>query len=265
MEDCRGRLLLYIFCGLFFAYILLPIFIVIPISFSSSSYLKFPPETFSLRWYKNYVQKEAWTSATWRSFIVAIFTSVFATLLGVPTSFALVRYKFPGRSILFGFIVSPLVIPTIIIAIGIYFLYASLKIIGSIHGLIIAHTLVALPVVVVVLTASLKGVDVNLEHAAMNLGASPYRTFKEVTLPLIRPSLISGALFAFIMSFDELIITMFICGHNITLPKRMWDSVREEIDPTIASISTMLIILSLILLLTIEFLRKRFTTRGQKG
>lgn len=265
MEDRRGRLILYILCGLFFAYIVLPIFIVIPISFSSSSYLKFPPESFSLRWYKSYIHKEAWTSATWLSFKVAILTSVLATLLGLPTSFALVRYRFPGRDILFGFIISPLVIPTIIIAIGIYFLYAALKIIGSIPGLVIAHSLVALPVVVVVLTASLKGVDVNLEHAAMNLGANPFRTFKEVTLPLVRPAVMSGALFAFIMSFDELIITMFICGHAVTLPKRMWDSVREEIDPTIASISTMLIILSLILLLTIEFLRKRFAAKGQKG
>jgi putative spermidine/putrescine transport system permease protein len=188
---------------------------------------------------------------------VAVLTSLFSTLLAIPTSIGLVRYKFPGKKILMGLIVSPLVVPTIIVAIGLYFFYADLKMIGSIPGLVLAHSLVAFPVVVVVLTASLKGLDVNLEYAAMNLGANPVRTFKEITLPLIRPAILSGSLFAFIMSFDELIITMFICGRMITLPKRMWDSVREEIDPTIAAVSTMLIFLSLILLLIIELYRKR--------
>ncbi|MCX5839606.1 MAG: ABC transporter permease [Deltaproteobacteria bacterium] len=257
LESRKSNTVLYLIGALIFAYIIIPIFIIIPISFSSSSYLQFPPDSFSLRWYKNYFTKEVWMAATWASLRVAALTSLFSTLLAIPTSIGLVRYKFPGKKILMGLIVSPLVVPTIIVAIGLYFFYADLKMIGSIPGLVLAHSLVAFPVVVVVLTASLKGLDVNLEYAAMNLGANPVRTFKEVTLPLIRPAILSGSLFAFIMSFDELIITMFICGRMITLPKRMWDSVREEIDPTIAAVSTMLIFLSLILLLIIELYRKR--------
>jgi ABC-type spermidine/putrescine transport system permease subunit II len=247
--------------GLIFTYLLLPLFIVIPISFSSSSYLKFPPDGLSLRWYMNYITSETWVTATWTSLRVAIFTSVLATLLGIPTSFALVRYRFPGKTLLYGLIVSPLVIPIIITAISIYFWYAKLKLIGSLTGLVMSHTLVALPVVVIVVTASLKGFDINLENAALNLGANPLRTFIEITVPIISPAIISGALFAFIISFDELILTMFICGNTVTLPKKMWDSVRYEIDPTLASVSTILILVSVCLLFAIEFFRKRFTNK----
>lgn len=257
MNNGKTNVVIYLICGLILMYLVLPIFVVIPISFSSSSYLKFPPVGFSFRWYENYVESSAWVSSTWLSLKVAALTTIFATLLGLPTSFGLVRHRFPGKTLLFGLIMSPLVVPIIISAIAVYFLYADLRLIGSVTGLVLAHSLLAFPKVVVVITASLKGFDLNLEHAAMNLGANRLKTFRHVTLPLIRPAALSGAFFAFITSFDELIITMFICGTSVTLPKRMWDSLRFEIDPTIAAVSTILIVISASLLLGVEILRRR--------
>jgi len=257
MKDPAGNIVFYLICGLILTYLILPIFIVVPISFSSSSYLKFPPDGFSLRWYSNYMNSRLWVSSTILSLKVAFLTTLFSTLIGVPASIALVRHRFKGRTVLFGLIMSPLVVPIIISAIAIYFLFSDLRLIGSVAGLVLGHSLLAFPKVVVVVTATLKGFDVNLEHAAMNLGANPLRTFKEITFPIIRPGVISGALFAFITSFDELIITMFICGTSLTLPKRMWDGLRLEIDPTIASVSTILIVISILLLLGIEMMRRR--------
>ena len=257
MDNEKTKLIYYMLCGMIFAYLILPVFIVVPISFSSASYLKFPPEAFSLRWYRNFFGSDLWVSSTLLSFKVAVLTTLFATALGIPTSIALVRYNFRGKNTLFGVIMANLVVPIIISGVAVYFLYADLRLIGSLHGLIFAHGLHSFPKVVVVITASLKGFDLSLEHAAMNLGASPLRTFWEITFPLIRPAVFSGALFAFITSFDELIITMFICGSSVTLPKRMWDSLRLEIDPTIASVATMLITFSIILLVGAEILRRR--------
>ena len=257
MKDRTGNIVFYLICGLILTYLILPIFIVIPISFSSSSYLKFPPEGFSFRWYSNYINSRLWVSSTILSLKVAFLTTLFSTLIGVPASIALVRHRFAGRTVLFGLILSPLVVPIIISAIAIYFLFSDLRLIGSVWGLVLAHSLLAFPKVVVVVTATLKGFDVNLEQAAMNLGATPFRAFREITFPIIRPGIISGALFAFITSFDELIITMFICGTSLTLPKRMWDSLRLEIDPTIASVSTILIVVSIFLLVGIEMMRRR--------
>jgi putative spermidine/putrescine transport system permease protein len=257
MGSERTDVILYLVCGLILIYLIVPIFIVIPISFSDASYLKFPPEAFSLRWFNNFFQSSSWVSSTWLSLKVAFATTILSTLIAIPTCFGLVRHNFHGRSILFGLILSPLVVPIIISAIAVYFLFAELKLIGSITGLVLAHTLLAFPKVVVVVTASLKGFDINLEHAASNLGAGRLQTFWLVTLPLIRPAVLSGAFFAFITSFDELIITMFICGTSLTLPKRMWDSLRFEIDPTIAAVSTILIFISVTLLVGVEILRRR--------
>lgn len=257
MNDNKINVIIYMICGLILAYLVIPIFIVIPISFSDASFLKFPPEKFSFRWFSNFFNSSSWVSSTWLSLKVAFITTIFSTLIAIPTSFGLVRHNFTGKSLLFGLIMSPLVVPIIISAIAIYFLYAELKIIGSITGLVLAHSLLAFPKVVVVVTASLKGFDLNLEHAAMNLGANRLQTFRLVTLPLVRSAVFSGAFFAFITSFDELIITMFICGTSLTLPKRMWDGLRFEIDPTIAAVSTILILISGGLLLGFELFRRR--------
>jgi putative spermidine/putrescine transport system permease protein len=181
-----------------------------------------------------------------------------ATALGAPASLALVRSDFRGKSFLTGFIISPLIAPVIIVAIGIYFFYARLGLVGNPFALVIAHTALAVPFVVINVSATLQGFDERLEQAAMNLGATPWHTFWQVTFPIIRPGVLAGALFAFISSFDELVVALFVSGTSaVTLPRKMWESIRFEIDPTIAAVSTMLVVLTGVLFLSAELLRRR--------
>jgi putative spermidine/putrescine transport system permease protein len=249
---------LHTYCGLVFFLLIAPLLIVIPISFSSDQYLRFPPSGFSFQWYEKYFGSRQWMEATWISFEVAVATAILATILGTMLALALVRGKFPGKSILYALSVSPMIVPLIITAIGIYFFYAKLKLVGSIPGVVAAHTVLAIPLVLILVMATLKGFDETLEKASLSLGANPFQTFLYVTLPVIRPGVISGGLFAFISSFDELIVVIFVAGtHAVTLPKKMWESIREEIEPTIAAVATLLIVLSVILMVSIELLRKR--------
>ncbi|MBA3450509.1 MAG: ABC transporter permease [Chloroflexia bacterium] len=253
-----ARVMLWIVVTIVLAYLVFPVFIVAPVSFSSAKYLQFPPPGWSLQWYENYLNRPGWVPATFVSIRVAVITTVLATTLGTAASLALVRGRFPGRNAINSFMVSPLVVPGIIVAIGIYFFYAQAKLVGNPLGLAFAHTALALPFVVTNVSATLHGFDERLEYAAMNLGANRWQTFRRVTLPIIRPGVFAGALFAFITSFDELIVALFVSGSGaVTLPRKMWDSLRQEIDPTIAAVSTILITLSVAILLTAELLRQR--------
>ena len=256
-----GRFIFYPICTLIFLFLVLPIFIIIPISFSSSRFLEFPPKGFSLQWYVKYFGSRNWTSATLRSFQVGILTTLFATILGTLASFALVRGNFGCKKLIYGIILSPLVIPVIITAIAVYYLFAKLRLIGSLWGLVLAHTVLALPFVVVNVTATIQGFDITIERAALSLGANRLITFFKVTLPIIWPGIMSGALFAFITSFDEVVIAIFLCGSKPTLPKQMWDGIRIAINPTISAVSSLLIVLSIILLLTLTLVRNK--TREQ--
>ncbi|MDP9354213.1 MAG: ABC transporter permease, partial [Chloroflexota bacterium] len=218
-----GQGLLYAVTGLILFYLVFPIFVVIPVSFSSAKYLQFPPPGFSLQWYEKYLTRSDWTGATWLSVQVAAGTALLATLLGTLAALALVRGRFWGRDLINAFVVSPMIIPSIIVAIGIYFFYARIQLIGSPFALVLAHTALAVPFVVVNVSATLVGFDERLEYAAMNLGANRRQTFLKVTLPLIRPGVLTGALFAFVTSFDELIVALFISGTGaVTLPRKMW-------------------------------------------
>ena len=253
-----GRVLLWVLVAIVLAYLVFPVFIVAPVSFSSAKYLQFPPPGWSLQWYENYFARPGWVPATLLSIRVALITAVLATILGTAASLALVRGRFPGRNAINSFMVSPLVVPGIIVAIGVYFFYAQARLVGNPLGLAFAHTALALPFVVTNVSATLHGFDERLEYAAMNLGANRWQTFRRVTLPIIRPGVFAGALFAFIVSFDELIVALFVSGSGaVTLPRKMWDSLRQEIDPTIAAVSTILITLSILILLVAELLRQR--------
>jgi putative spermidine/putrescine transport system permease protein len=253
-----GRIVLWLFVGLVLAYLVFPVFVVAPVSFSSAKYLQFPPPGWSLQWYENYFTRPGWVPATFVSIRVALITTVLATVLGTAASLALVRGRFPGRNAVNSFLVSPLVVPGIIVAIGVYFFFAQARLVGNPIGLALAHTALALPFVVTNVSATLHGFDERLEYAAMNLGANRWQTFRRVTLPIIRPGVFAGALFAFITSFDELIVALFVSGTGaVTLPRKMWDSLRQEIDPTIAAVSTVLIAFSVVILLTAELLRQR--------
>ncbi len=253
-----ATIVMWVLVAIILIYLVFPVFIVVPVSFSSAKYLQFPPPGWSLQWYQNYLERPGWVPATFVSIRVAVITTILATVLGTAASLALVRGRFPGKSAVNSFIVSPLVVPGIIVAIGIYFFYAQVKLVGNPLGLALAHTALALPFVVTNVTATLHGFDERLEYAAMNLGANRWQTFWRVTLPIIRPGVLAGALFAFITSFDELIVALFVSGTGaVTLPRKMWDSLRQEIDPTIAAVSSVLIAISVILLFTVEMLRQR--------
>lgn len=240
------RLLLWLVAGLVLLYLIFPIFVIVPVSFSSAPFLQFPPPGLSLRWYERYFGREQWIDATILSFYVGAVTMVLSTLLGTAAAFALVRGRLRAKRWITAFILSPLIVPGIVVAIAIYFFYAQLRLVGTPFGMILAHTALAVPYVVVNVTATLYGFDRRLEQAAMNLGANRWRTFYYVTLPVIRPGVFAGALFAFIASFDELIVAIFIAGTGaVTLPARMWENVRMEIDPTIAAVATIAIAVSI--------------------
>jgi putative spermidine/putrescine transport system permease protein len=260
-----GKWLLYILCTIIFLFLILPIFVIIPISFSSARFLQFPPQGFSLQWYADYFGSRTWISATLLSFKVGIITMLCATFFGTLASLALVRGNFKGKKLIYGILLSPLIIPFIIVGVALYYFFSKLHLIGSMWGLVIAHTCLALPFVVVNVTATLQGFDITLERAALSLGASRLMTFIKVTFPLIRPGVITGALFAFITSFDEVVIAIFISGsRTVTLPKQMWDGIRVSINPTISAVASLLIIFSVLLLFSTEMLR-RYSERKLKG
>jgi putative spermidine/putrescine transport system permease protein len=253
-----AQLVLYVIVGLVILYLVFPILLVIPLSFSSAQYLTFPPPGFSLQWYDKFFSRSDWRSAAWLSIWIGFSVMVLATVLGTAASLGLVRGRFRGRQTINTFLVSPMVVPSIIVAIGIYFFYARIGLIGHPIALIIAHTALAVPFVVVNVSATLYGFDERLEFAAMNLGANRWQTFRQVTLPIIRPGVFAGALFAYITSFDELIVALFVSGTGaVTLPRKMWDSIRFEIDPTIAAVSTLLIAFTATLFVSAELLRRR--------
>jgi putative spermidine/putrescine transport system permease protein len=246
------------FAGFVFLYLVFPILVVIPLSFSSGTYLSFPPPGFGIRWYQNFFTRSDWLDAAFLSIWIGGAVMALATALGTPAAIALVRSRIPGKNVIVGFIISPLIAPVIIVAIGIYFFYARLGLVGNPFALVIAHTCLAVPFVVINVSAALQGFDERLEHAAMNLGATPWRTFWQVTFPIIRPGVLAGALFAFISSFDELVVALFVSGSTaVTLPRKMWESIRFEIDPTIAAVSTILVVLTGMVFLSAELLRRR--------
>lgn len=268
LSSTASRVVLGTFSIFVCLFLLLPILIIVPVSFSSDSFLSFPPPGFSLQWYERLFTRSDWINSAWLSIWIALVVTVIATVLGTAGAYGLVRGTFVGKRILVGFILSPLIIPGIIVAIGVYFFYARMQFVGSAWAIAMAHTALAVPFVVVNVSASLYGFDRRLEHAAQNLGASDFTTFRLVTLPLIRPGILAGALFAFITSFDELIVSLFIAGPTqVTLPLRMWESMRSSIDPTIAAVSVIAIVVSVLLFASAALLqaRVRRLTTNQTG
>lgn len=257
-----GQFVLTTTSYLILLFLILPVFIIIPLSFSSQRYLEFPPKGFSFQWYISFFSDYNWTMATWTSFKIAFSVAILSTILGTLSSYFFVRAKCKGKNLIYTFMLSPMIIPAIVFAIAVYFFFAKLKLIGSVVGMILAHTVLAVPYVIVIVTATLQGFDMNLERAAMSLGANRLKTFRKVIFPLVRTGVLSGALFAFLTSFDEVIIAIFISGTTAhTLPKRMWETITMETDPTITAIATMLIFLTVGLLLVIEIFRRRASTR----
>ena len=246
------HVLLYVWCGLVFFFLMAPLIVVFPISFSSSAYLQFPPPGWSMRWYETYVSDATWMGATIRSLKIAGCTTLLSVILGTLLSFSLVRGRYPGKSIINQTSILPLIIPTIIYSIAVYGLFSQWRLIGHWQAIVLAHTVHAIPFVVIIVSAALRTYDVNYEHAAMSLGASRAMAIWRITLPQIRPSLVSAAFLAFISSFDELVIAMFLGGSNMTLPKKIFDNIMNEIDPTIAAVSVIQIILVTVILIVVS-------------
>ena len=252
-----ARLLPAMVVGLILLFLVLPIVVVMVVSFSSATYLTFPPPAFGLKWYEAYFSSADWLRPTWLSIWVAAVVVVLSTVLGTLAALGISRLPNTLRVVVAGLVLSPLIVPGIVVAIGIYYAFSRYGLVGSPAGLILAHTCLSVPFVVTSVSASLAGIDPRLGHAALSLGATPRATFFQVTLPLIRPGVLVGALFAFIHSFDELIVALFISGSGaITLPRRMWDDLRFQIDPTIAAVSTLTIVLTVALMWGAHLLRK---------
>ncbi|MEM1384538.1 MAG: ABC transporter permease [Pseudomonadota bacterium] len=243
------RLWLYIAAGLVMVFLVAPTVIVIPMSFSDSQYLEFPPRVWSTRWYDHYFASDEWMSATYTSLKVAVLTMLLATPLGVMAAYGLFSSSFRFAQLLFITLITPMMVPVVLIGIGVFYVYVKFGLVNTIPGIVMAHTILAIPLVLIVVSAGLKSYDMNQERVARSLGASRFYAFMAITLPQIRFSVITAALLAFITSFDEVIIAMFVSGgDNATLTRSMFNALRDQIDPTIASISTIMILISTSLL-----------------
>lgn len=244
------------------AFLLVPVLTIIPMSFSESRYLEFPPTQFSMQWYEEFFTSSAWMESAVVSLQIAVLTSILALLLGVPAAFAIARGKLPFETFLLSFFALPIVFPIVVSAVGIYYIFVPLKLTNTPLGLAIAHTMLALPVVIFPTLAALKRFDPLVEWQALNLGASRLQVFFSITLPILRPTFITAILFSFITSFDEIVFAIFIAGGSaVTLPRRIWETLRFEIEPTVTVIATLLIVISIgimfVTLLTQKNLRKK--------
>jgi putative spermidine/putrescine transport system permease protein len=254
-----------VLCGMIFFFLIAPIVIIIPLSFNSvpfftftSEMLSLDPAGYSLEWYKDFFTDLNWQGAVKNSFIIAIFSTLISTTLGTIAALGLSRSEMPAKTVVMGILISPMIVPLIISAAGMFFFYTNIGLASTHLGVILAHAALATPFVVIVVTATLVGFDQSLIRAAATLGASPVVTFFKVIVPLILPGVISGALFAFVTSFDEVVVVKFVGSYEQrTIPWAMFSGIREQISPTILAVATMLIILSASLLATLELLRRR--------
>lgn len=238
-------------------FLLFPLIVVIPMAFTSSSFLEFPPPGYSTRWFEAYLSSPVWIGATIRSFGVAFATAALATLIGAAAAFGLARSRSRLRGLVFAALLAPTIIPRIVIAVGLYYLFAQIGLVASNLGLVIGHTLLAIPFAVIAVAAVLKTYDWRLDQVAATLGASRLQVVRLVTAPLIRGGLVAGFLFAFITSFDELTVALFVSGGlKTTLPKQMWDDMIMQLNPTLAAVSVVIFVVITVPLLLAERLRR---------
>ncbi len=245
----RQRLWLYGVAALVMAFLVVPTLIVIPMSFSDSQYLEFPPREWSLRWYRNYLGSPSWMQATATSFAAGALTTLVATPVGTLAAYGLFVSQMRVARLIHTLMLTPIIVPVILIGIGVFYVYVQIKLVNSLLGIVLAHSMLAIPLVILVVTSALKSYDMNQEMVARSLGASRARAFIGVTLPQIRFSLVTAALLSFLTSFDEVIMALFIAGgSNSTLTRSMFNALRDQIDPTIAAISTLMIVVTTVLL-----------------
>ncbi|WP_172292887.1 ABC transporter permease [Pseudoruegeria sp. HB172150] len=243
------RLWLYVLSVIIMVLLVTPTLIVIPMSFSDSQYLEFPPEVWSTRWYSNYFGSDEWMLATRTSIKTAFLTMLVATPVGVLAAYGLHASNVRFVRATFVLMITPMMVPLVLVAVGAFYAYARLNLLYTIPGLVMAHTVLALPLVVIVIGAALKSYDMSQEEAARSLGAPRWKAFLTVTLPQIRFAVVTAALLSFLTSFDEVVVAMFVSGgDNPTLTRNMFNALRDQIDPTIASISTMMILVTTLMM-----------------
>jgi putative spermidine/putrescine transport system permease protein len=243
-------------------YLLAPTLVIVPMSFTEARILSFPPEGFTFQWYERMLTDRQWSTGIVNSAQVAVLTALFATILGTLAALGLTRGRFPGRSLVNALALSPLIVPVVVIAIGMFSLFVQWRLSGSLLGLVVAHTALALPFVVVSVGTSLRTMDRNLELAAANLGADPRRSFAHITFPIILPGVLTGAIFAFITSWDEVVVAIFMTSARFrTLPVEMWEQVRQAVDPTVAAVSTTLLVVTTASLLILFVVRRQAPTQ----
>jgi putative spermidine/putrescine transport system permease protein len=274
-----------VICGLIFFFLIAPIIIIMPLSFNAEPYFTFTtkmltlnPEGFSMRWYDNLLTfgmvapdalrdgswwSDVWANAKWvqaakNSIIIGFFSTIVATVLGTIAAMGLSRPEMPYRKVIMALLISPMIVPIIITATGLFFFYSDIGLSGTYFGVIMAHATLGIPFVIITVTATMMSFDKSLIRAAQNMGAGPVTTFFKVQLPLITPGVVSGGLFAFVTSFDEVVVVLFIGSHEQqTIPRQMWNGIREQISPSILAVATILVIFSICLLTVVELLRRR--------
>ena len=254
-----------IFCACVFLFLIAPILVIIPLSFNAEPYFTFTEgmmsldkEAYSVRWYKDIATNPQWIFSAKNSIFVATFSTLIATVLGTLAALGLSQSHMPYRPLVMGVLISPMIVPLIISAAGMFFFYSKIGLSQTMPGLILAHAVLGTPFVVITVTATLAGFDHSLTKAAQSLGSGTSRTFFKIQMPLILPGVVSGALFAFITSFDEVVVVFFLAGfEQRTIPRQMWAGIREQISPTILAVATILVCVSILLLTTVELLRRR--------
>jgi putative spermidine/putrescine transport system permease protein len=254
-----------VICGLIFFFLIFPILVIIPLSFNAENYFTFTPEMLSLdpagysfKHYEDFFTNSDWQLAMWNSLKIAPLATILATGFGTVAAIGLSQSHMPYRSVIMAMLISPMIVPLIISAAGMYFFYSRIGLQGTLAGVVLAHAALGTPFVIITVTATLVGFDQSLTRAAANLGANPVTTFFRVQMPLILPGVISGALFAFITSFDEVVVVLFLgSAGQKTLPWQMFTGLREQISPTILAVATLLVTISIILLTVLELLRRR--------
>lgn len=268
-----GHYALRVFAFLVLFFLMMPILVMMPLSFNAEPFFTFTegmlsldPDAYSMRWYQEIVDDQKWRLAIWNSFVVGIAAAFIATTLGTLAAVGLASPWMPYKRIITALLLSPMIVPLIIIAAGMFFFYTQFNLVGTYTGLIIAHAALGVPFVIITVTATLSGFDRTLFVAGLSLGASPVKVFWDVVIPLIRPGVISGGLFAFVTSFDEVVLVLFLAGpEQRTIPRQMFSGLREQINPTILAVATLLVVLSAALLFTLEFLRRRSVRMGGAG
>ena len=255
------------FCGLVFFFLIAPLFVILPLSFNAEQYIHFSakmlaldPEGFSLRWYEDMIfgTKNPWGLATKNSLIIAFFATIGSTILGTVAALGLSSRHMPYKAAFMALLISPMIVPLIISGTAIFFFMAKVGLAATHTGIVLSHIILGTPFVVITVTATLSGFDHSVTRAAASLGSNPVNTFMKITLPLIMPGVISGALFAFVTSFDEVVVVLFLAGlENTTIPIQMWVGLREQLSPTIMAVPTCLIVMSTLILVSAELLRRR--------